>query len=134
MSGYEISPHPDIRKKCLTYMININTDAAAESLDLHTHLMRFKDPWQKIYDFWDSNPSIDRCWVPWQWCSDTFIHAKNNSIVMFAPNNRSLHAVKLDYDHLDFQRTQIYGNLWYTKGYGSITQRPNWRQLERMIS
>jgi hypothetical protein len=27
------------------------------------------------------------------------------------PNTK--HAVKLEYDHLKFQRTQLYGNLWY---------------------
>lgn len=25
----------------------------------------------------------------------------------------SLHAIKLDYNHLEYQRTQIYGNLIY---------------------
>ena len=25
----------------------------------------------------------------------------------------TLHAVKLNYDHLKYQRNQIYGNLWY---------------------
>ena len=42
VSGYEISPHPDIRKKCLTYMININTDKLSEQLDIHTHFLYFK--------------------------------------------------------------------------------------------
>jgi hypothetical protein len=40
VSGYEISPHPDIRRKCATYMININ-HPRAEHLELHTHFMEF---------------------------------------------------------------------------------------------
>ena len=34
---------------------------------------------------------------------------------MFRPNSKpaSLHAVKLNYDHLEYQRTQIYGNLMF---------------------
>lgn len=32
---------------------------------------------------------------------------------MFAPSDDSMHVIKLNYNHLLFQRTQIYGNLWY---------------------
>src|SRR6187455_2316453 len=41
LDGYEISPHPDIRKKALTYMININPAPQSESIDHHTHYLRF---------------------------------------------------------------------------------------------
>lgn len=132
MSGYEISPHPDIRKKCLTYMVNINTDNKADSMDLHTHFLEFKDDYKYIYDLWDKNPSMERCWVPWEWCETKILHTKNNSVVIFAPYNRSMHAVKLDYDHTKIQRTQIYGNLWYTKGRQSIKSSPNWMDLEKL--
>jgi hypothetical protein len=53
--------------------------------------------------------------VPWDWCTTKIKTNTNNSIVLFSPSNESLHAVKLDYNHLNFQRTQIYGNLWYNK-------------------
>ena len=39
LTGYEISPHPDIRSKCLTYLLNINTHAVADELSIHTHLL-----------------------------------------------------------------------------------------------
>ena len=115
LSGYEIAPHPDIRKKCLTYMLNINTSDHSEKLNIHTHYMKFKSNKEYIKTYWKENSNVDRCWVPWEWAETSSIQNKNNSIVFFAPDNDTLHGVKLDYDHLLFQRTQIYGNLWYTK-------------------
>lgn len=115
LHGYEISPHPDARLKAATYMLNINTDDKSENLEIHTHLLRFKDEKAYIYDFWKSNSLIDRCWVPWDWCESEMVTNINNSIVVFAPSDDTLHAVKLDYDHLNSQRTQVYGNLWYTE-------------------
>jgi hypothetical protein len=130
LSGYEISPHPDIRKKCLTYMVNINTEPASEAADIHTHLLEFDADHQHIYQYWQDHADHDRCWVPWSWCESQWQHRANNSIVMFAPDDRSLHAVKLEYDHLPWQRTQIYGNLWYRKGsVPAITVRGDWRRL-----
>jgi hypothetical protein len=130
LSGYEISPHPDIRKKCLTYMVNINTQPASESADIHTHLLEFNADHQHIYRYWRDHPDHDRCWVPWSWCEKRWQHRRNNSIVMFAPDDYSLHAVKLEYDHLPWQRTQIYGNLWYRKGsVPTIAVRGDWRYL-----
>ena len=40
---------------------------------------------------------------------------ENNSIVIFHPDNDppTLHAIRLNYNHLKYQRTQIYGNLMY---------------------
>ena len=32
---------------------------------------------------------------------------------MFTPSHKTLHAVRMDYPHTRFQRTQIYGNLMY---------------------
>ena len=114
LSGYEISPHPDIRSKCLTYMINVNTDPASEEMPIHTHLLRFKDNKKFISEFWKHNSDFDRDWVPWEWCETEKEINRNNSLIMFAPSHGTLHAVKLRYDHLNFQRTQLYGNLWYT--------------------
>jgi len=121
LSGYEISPHPDIRSKCLTYLININPDESADGLSVHTRLLKFKPEWEFIYLFWEKNPGIDRCWVPWDWCTVEKTISPNNSIVAFATSDQSLHAVKLRYDHTRFQRTQIYGNLWHTDvPYGAL--------------
>lgn len=113
LHAYEISPHPDERNKALTYLLNINTDPAAENDKIHTQLLKFKAERQYIYDFWRYNPTIERCWVPWNWCDAVIKTNINNSFIMFAPSDDTLHAVKLDYDHLKYQRTQIYGNLFY---------------------
>ena len=128
LSGYEISPHPDIRSKCLTYLANINTSEKASELPIHTHLLKFKPEKEYIYSYWENNDSIDRCWVPWEWCTSEKVVSANNSLIMFQTHDRSLHAIKLTYDHKEFQRTQIYGNLWYTDQLGKPTV--NFRQLE----
>jgi len=113
LDGYEISPHPDIRKKALTYMVNINPSPFSEELVYHTHLMTLKKNYKYVQAFWEGNPSYDRCWLPWDWCHTEVMHSANNSILLFSPSNSSLHAVKADYNHLLTQRTQLYGNLWY---------------------
>lgn len=128
LDGYEISPHPDIRKKAATFMVNINPNAHSESSDHHTHYLRFKDERKYVQSFWEGNPDINRCWVPWDWTETVFQQTKNNSIVIFAPNNDTIHGVKADYNHLLTQRTQLYGNLWFkeAKTIGVV----NWEQLD----
>ena len=113
LTKYEISPHPDIRGKAMTYLLNINKDDSVEKYDVHTYLLKFKDEYKYIKNIWEENKKIDRCWVPWDWCDISKTISKNNTIVMFPPSNDTLHAIKLDYDHTKFQRTQIYGNLMY---------------------
>ena len=115
VTGYEISPHPDTRTKALTYLLNINKDDRAEDLDIHTGLLKFKDDYKFIYDYWNNNPSENRSWVAWDWCTIEKSISKNNSIVLFKPSNYSLHSVKLDYNHLPLQRTQVYGNLMFSQ-------------------
>lgn len=113
LDGYEISPHPDIRKKAATYMVNIFPSKLSESEDHHTHYLKFTDSKKYIYSFWENNIEHDRDWVPWSWCETVFKHNKNNSIVIFSPSDYSLHAVRANYNHLKTQRVQLYGNLWY---------------------
>lgn len=133
LAGYEISPHPDIRKKALTYMVNINPNPESENLIMHTHYQKFKKNYKKIYDFWKDNTGIDRCWVPWDWTTTVRQQTKNNTVVIFSPSNDTLHAVKADYDHLSTQRTQIYGNLWYTdKAYRTL-QKNTWKDLTKKL-
>ena len=115
LTGYEISPHPDIRQKSLTYLLNINNNSEIEKLDCHTHLLVFKDEYKFISEYWKNNKSINRCWVPWDWCTTVKTTRENNSLLIFKPDDAppTLHAIKLNYNHLKYQRTQIYGNLMY---------------------
>ncbi len=129
LSHYEISPHPDVREKELTYLLNINKDDKAESLPIHTHLLKFKDEWSFVKDYWANNKKKNTTWVPWDWCESCFETRKNNSIVIFKPNVDTLHAVKMIYDHTKFQRTQIYGNLM---GLGKIVDPMNYRELQEI--
>jgi len=121
LSGYEISPHCDTRRKALTYMINIYTSADSELASIHTHLLKFKPERKYLYDFWRYNKDIDTCWVPWSWCETVKETTFNNSIIIFKPGFDTLHGVKLAYDHLAYQRNQIYGNLWYQENHHRYT-------------
>ena len=116
LTGYEISPHPDIRQKALTYLLNINKDNDdIDAQNCHTHLLEFKPEYKHIEDGWAKNTNAERPWVPWEKCNIRKTINTNNTMVMFMPNSKpaSLHAIKLDYNHLEYQRTQIYGNLIY---------------------
>lgn len=113
LDGYEISPHPDIRRKAATFMVNINPHAGSETLDHHTHYMQLKPEYRRVREFWDKHSDTERCWVPWDWCETVKTQPENNSIVLFAPENDTMHAVRAHYDHLSGQRTQLYGNLWH---------------------
>ena len=115
LTGYEISPHPDKRSKALTYLLNINCNPEIEKMNCHTHLLEFKNKYKKIEKYWLDHPDTERCWVPWEWCNSKKTTNENNSFLIFKPQSEpaSLHAILLDYDHLKFQRTQIYGNLMY---------------------
>ena len=66
-----------------------------------------------MYNKWKTETKSDRGWVPWEWCETIKTVSRNNTMVIFSPTHESLHAVRLDYPHLDFQRTQIYGNMKY---------------------
>lgn len=129
LSKYEISPHPDTRRKALTYLININKDSSVDNEPVHTHLLEFKPEYEYVKEEWATKTQYDRCWVPWKWCNTVKTINKNNSIVLFAPSNDTLHAVKLDYDHTQYQRTQLYGNLMYPNA-AHLPQR-NYKQLEK---
>ena len=113
LDGYEISPHPDIRRKAATFMVNINNHERSEDNDHHTHYLHFRESRAYVQQFWKGNPDVDRCWVPWDWCESKFQQKENNSMVLFSPSDDTMHAVKANYDHLPSQRTQLYGNIWH---------------------
>lgn len=127
LNGYEISPHPDIRQKALTWMLNVNPGSSTEALDYHTHFMTFRPEWDFVGRFWRDTPNAETCWVPWQWCETRKRQTVNNTIVVFSPRHDTLHAVRARYDHLPAQRTQFYGNLWYKPQ--SLTFRPTFQDF-----
>lgn len=131
LSHYEISPHPDIREKTLTYLLNINKDSTADSLAIHTHLLKFKKEWQFIKEHWETDFSTNTTWVPWDWCESVIQTNKNNSIVLFKPSVDTLHGIKMKYDHTKLQRTQLYGNLMSFK---NITDPGNYKDLVKLRS
>lgn len=128
LDGYEISPHPDIRKKAATFMVNINPSSESENMNHHTHYLKFKNSYSYVEEFWSGNKQIDRAWVPWSWTETVKQQTKNNTIVIFSPSNDTIHAVKSDYNHLLTQRTQLYGNIWYKTN--STTSRLEWEDLD----
>ncbi|MDC1089807.1 hypothetical protein OAQ01_00065 [Emcibacteraceae bacterium] len=127
LDGYEISPHPDIRRKALTYMVNVNPNPESHLYDFHTSYLKFKPKWNYIKHLWEGNETTERCWVPWDWCDVIKQQRNNNSMVLFSPDNDTMHAVKAIYDHKKFQRTQLYGNLWYKETV--IEFSPEWENL-----
>ncbi|MEM9384118.1 MAG: hypothetical protein AAGA68_03595 [Pseudomonadota bacterium] len=127
LDGYEISPHPDIRRKAATFMVNINPHQDSEKHDHHTHYLKLNSDYQYVREFWESTPKAERQWVPWEWCTTEFLQTKNNSIVLFSPADDTMHGVKANYNHLVTQRTQLYGNLWYKSDNTSFA--PTWEEL-----
>ena len=113
LDGYEISPHPDVRRKALTFMVNINPSYDSQFNQHHTQLLRFRPGYQYVQEYWKARPAEERCWVPWDWCESEKTHSQNNSLIAFIPSDDTMHSVKAAYDHLVYQRTQLYGNFWY---------------------
>lgn len=128
LDGYEISPHPDLKAKAATFMVNINPNKISEKLDHHTHYLKLVPERSYIERLWEKNETIDRCWLPWDWAQTIFQQTKNNSIVLFSPSHKTLHAVKANYDHLKTQRTQLYGNLWYKSQ--NVHKDIDWKGLD----
>jgi hypothetical protein len=129
LHGYEISPHPDIRSKALTWMLNVNPSRRSETLGFHTHYLVLKPEYSFLYSLWRNNPTIETCWVPWDWCSTVKQQPENNSIVLFAPRWDTMHAIRAHYGHLATQRTQFYGNLWYEETSG-VHYRPEFSDYD----
>ena len=127
LDGYEISPHPDVRRKALTFMVNINPSPISFDEEYHTSYLQLKPEWNYVREFWKGNEKFDRCWVPWEWCEVKKQQCKNNSIVIFAPDDDTIHAVKANYNHLSYQRTQLYGNLWFRDSL--VREAPEWEDF-----
>ena len=110
LAGYEISPHPDVREKALTYLLNLENVGPNGA----THLCQFKPKYQTMKTLWQTHPQVNRSWVPWSWCTIAKSISNVNEMVVFAPGNDTLHAVDLGiYPHNQYQRTHLYGNMMY---------------------
>ena len=46
-------------------LVNINPKKESESMNHHTHYLKFKSQYRYVQAFWEENELIDRCWVPW---------------------------------------------------------------------
>lgn len=77
--------------------------------------MRFRPEHDHVRRGWATDRTRDRGWVSWDWCETVWQQRDNNSMVIFAPADDTLHAVRASYDHLRTQRTQCYGNLWFRR-------------------
>lgn len=128
LDGYQISPHPDIRRKALTWMANIYPGPDCEGQSFHTQYQRLRPEYAYVQSYWEGNRGSERCHLPWHTATTDWHHRGNNSLVAFAPGDATLHAVKAWYDHLGAQRTQIYGNLWYADA--PALQRMDWPDLQ----
>ena len=64
LDGYEISPHPDIRRKAATFMVNINPTQESEQLDHHTHYLKFKESHMYVKKVLEGNPNVERTYCP----------------------------------------------------------------------
>ena len=89
LDGYEISPHPDIRKKALTFMVNINPCSEAEQECIHTQYLSFSPEYEYVTNYWSKNNNVERNWVPWNWCKPVKTQTINNSIVIFSPSEHT---------------------------------------------
>ena len=120
LNGYELSPHPDIRTKKATLMLNINHHELNADTTIHTRLLRPKEKTKKIIEFWKKNKEVERNFLKWDDCEIVTSHSDSNSLLMFSPDDDSLHGVKLKYNDLEYQRTNLYANLWVDPDINSI--------------
>lgn len=134
LDEYEISPHPDLRKKAATFMVNINCGYGSEQKNHHTHYLKFKPERAYVLEYWKGNPLVERCWVPWEWCESVKQQTENNSFIAFSPSFDTMHAVRASYNHLTGQRSQLYGNLWHkaddTSPFIPSVSRLDWEEFD----
>lgn len=120
LKKYIISPHPDHKTKALTYVMNINRDEeAAARAEAGTNLFAIDPNNQWVERVW-KNCTFERAWIPWQWARRAKTINENNNMLVFSPHESSLHGIHLDYDHLQWQRTQLYGNAFYRHANGGV--------------
>ncbi len=131
LDGYELSPHPDVRAKAITFMLSTHPSADAINNSHHTSYLKLKPEYEFISTFWKNNKKLDRSWLPWHWFKEEFLQTENNSIVIFSPNDYSFHGIKANYNHLNYQRSNFYGNLWFEDE--TKLPMPQWEDFEKLL-
>ena len=67
------------------------------------------------------------CGFPGIGVQQNFHSLKIIQSIIFSPSDDTMHGVKADYQHYLTQRTQICGNLWYSKS--DVLYSPRWEQI-----
>lgn len=109
LNGYEISPHPDITGKVVTYQLNLTNTDSLDNYDLATKFHTIKPDCVKyIRELYKIKP---RPWGKWEWFDKgKSIPYKKNTFMAFAPSDFSYHSVKLEnYPQEENQRTMLRG-------------------------
>ena len=109
LNGYEISPHPDITGKVITYQINLSNTNTLDNYDLSTKFHTIKPGCLKYIK--ELSKKKLRPWGKWEWFDKgTPIPYKQNTFMAFPPSNISYHSVKLEnYPQEKYQRTILRG-------------------------
>tara|TARA_Y100000389_G_scaffold204199_1_gene255502 strand:+ start:17 stop:790 length:774 start_codon:yes stop_codon:yes gene_type:complete len=109
LNGYEISPHPDITGKVITYQINLSNSVALDNYDLSTKFHIIKPQCLKFIK--ELSKKKTRPWGKWDWFDKGKpIPYKQNTFMAFAPSDISYHSVKLEnYPQEKYQRTMLRG-------------------------
>lgn len=109
LNGYEISPHPDITGKVITYQLNLTNTNILDDYDLSTKFHTIKPECEKYIK--ELTIKKDRPWGKWEWFDKgKKIPYKQNTFMAFAPSDISYHSVKLEnYPQEKYQRTMLRG-------------------------
>ena len=115
LNGYEISPHPDITGKVITYQINLSNTDNLDNYDLSTKFHSIKPECLKYIDALSKKNK--RPWGKWEWFDKgKSIPYKQNTFMAFAPSDISYHSVKLEnYPQEKYQRTMLRGFIADTR-------------------
>lgn len=109
LNGYEISPHPDVTGKVITYQINLTNTNYLNNYNLSTKLHKIKPEYKNKIE--ELKKKETRPWGKWEWF-DEGIHIPyiKNTFFAFAPSDNTYHSVKLEnYPQDNFQRTMLRG-------------------------
>lgn len=109
LNGYEISPHPDVSGKLVTYQLNLAPDNLLAEYNLATRLLKLRPEYTDEIEKLAKTRA--RPWGLWEWFDETSsVPFIGNTFFAFPPTNDTYHAVKLEeYPEKIQQRTMIRG-------------------------